>query len=97
MLITLLAQLKFWLFPHFYFRYLLFILEVKVEIKKEEPEPVDDQQQDNHKSEHPSEQEDTAQSDQVKVEGEKGGHYSRKRPYEESRSYSYYEHREEKR
>uniref|UniRef100_H3DNV8 Heteroous nuclear ribonucleoprotein U like 1 n=1 Tax=Tetraodon nigroviridis TaxID=99883 RepID=H3DNV8_TETNG len=28
---------------------------------------------------------------------EKGGHYSRKRPYEESRSYSYYEHREEKR
>lgn len=92
----MLARLKYWVFPHSY--NLLFILEVKVEIKKEEePEPVGDQQQDNHKSEHPSGQEDTAQSDQVKVEGEKGGHYSRKRPYEESRSYSYYEHREEKR
>lgn len=84
------------MFFHSY--YLLFILEVKVEVKKEDdPEPAGDQQQDNHKSEHPSGQEDTAQPDQVKVEGEKGGHYSRKRPYEENRSYSYYEHREEKR
>eukprot|EP00066_Takifugu_rubripes_P017694 XP_011606960.1 PREDICTED: heterogeneous nuclear ribonucleoprotein U-like protein 1 [Takifugu rubripes] len=73
--------------------------EMKAEIKKEEePETVDQQQQeDNHNSEHPSGREDTAHSDHVKAEGDKGGHYSRKRPYEENRSYSYYEHREEKR
>ena len=71
---------------------------MKVEVKKEEdPESVGDQQHDNHKSEHPGGQEDMAQSDQVKVEVERGGHYSRKRPYEENRSYCYYEHREEKR
>lgn len=69
-----------------------------MEVKKEEdPEPVADQQQDNHNSQHASVQDDTAHSEQVKMEGDKGGHYSRKRPYEESRSYSYYEHREEKR
>lgn len=83
-------------FPDSY--YILFPLEMKVEIKKEEePETVGQQQQDNHNSEHPSGREDTAHSDHVKVEGDKGGHYSRKRPYEENRSYSYYEHREEKR
>lgn len=92
----MLPQLKYWVFPYCYC--LLFILEVKEELKREEnPEPVGYQQQDNHKSEHPSGPEETAQSDQVKAEGEKGGHYSRKRPYEENRSYSYYEHREEKR
>uniref|UniRef100_A0A674N1J7 Heteroous nuclear ribonucleoprotein U like 1 n=1 Tax=Takifugu rubripes TaxID=31033 RepID=A0A674N1J7_TAKRU len=85
------------LFPDSY--YILFLLEMKAEIKKEEePETVDQQQQeDNHNSEHPSGREDTAHSDHVKAEGDKGGHYSRKRPYEENRSYSYYEHREEKR
>uniref|UniRef100_A0A665V3J1 Heterogeneous nuclear ribonucleoprotein U like 1 n=1 Tax=Echeneis naucrates TaxID=173247 RepID=A0A665V3J1_ECHNA len=33
----------------------------------------------------------------VPVEADRGGHYSRKRPYEENRGYSYYEHREDKR
>uniref|UniRef100_A0A665V2J0 Heterogeneous nuclear ribonucleoprotein U like 1 n=1 Tax=Echeneis naucrates TaxID=173247 RepID=A0A665V2J0_ECHNA len=40
---------------------------------------------------------DTGQVEQVKVEADRGGHYSRKRPYEENRGYSYYEHREDKR
>uniref|UniRef100_A0A7N9ATK3 Heterogeneous nuclear ribonucleoprotein U-like 1 n=1 Tax=Mastacembelus armatus TaxID=205130 RepID=A0A7N9ATK3_9TELE len=31
------------------------------------------------------------------MEADRGGHYSRKRPYEENRGYSYYEHREDKR
>lgn len=70
---------------------------MKVEVKKEEEPETLGQQQDNHNSEHPSGREDTSQSDHVKVEGDKGGHHSRKRPYEENRSYSYYEHREEKR
>lgn len=65
-----------------------FFLELKVEVKTEDdPEPAGDRQQDNH----------TAQAEEVKVEADKGGHYSRKRPYEENRSYGYYEHREEKR
>lgn len=76
---------------HYYCSF--FILEVKVEIKTEEqPEPVGIKQ-DNHGAE----QDDTAQAEQVKVEADKGGNYSRKRPYEENRSYGYYEHREEKR
>lgn len=66
---------------------LFFFLEKKVEVKTEDdPEPAADRQ-DNH----------TTQPEQVKVEADKGGHYSRKRPYEENRSYGYYEHREEKR
>lgn len=59
-------------------------MEVKTE---DDPEPAGDRQQDNH----------TAQTEKVKVEADKGGHYSRKRPYEENRGYGYYEHREEKR
>lgn len=67
------------------------IIDVKVEVKMEdESEGAGERQQDN--------QQDTAgQPEQVKTEGERGGHYGRKRPYEENRGYSYYEHREEKR
>lgn len=67
-------------------------LEVKVEVKTE-----DDQQEDNQGTEDQHRQDEAAQTEQVKVEADKGGQYSRKRPYEENRSYSYYEHREEKR
>ncbi|XP_068172711.1 heterogeneous nuclear ribonucleoprotein U-like protein 1 isoform X2 [Antennarius striatus] len=55
-----------------------------------------EQQQDNHGEEHQQGQDGTAQAE-VKVEADKGGHSSRKRPYEENRTYGYYEHREEKR
>lgn len=80
---------------HYYCSF--FILEVKVEVKTEDqPEPVSIKQ-DNHGAEHQQEQDSTAQAEQVKVETDKGGNYSRKRPYEENRSYGYYEHREEKR
>ncbi|XP_077468165.1 heterogeneous nuclear ribonucleoprotein U-like protein 1 isoform X2 [Stigmatopora argus] len=49
------------------------------------------------KEEAKNEQDAGSDADQVKAESEKGGHYSRKRPHEENRGYSYYEHREEKR
>ncbi|XP_077579601.1 heterogeneous nuclear ribonucleoprotein U-like protein 1 isoform X1 [Stigmatopora nigra] len=49
------------------------------------------------KEETKIEQDAGSDADQVKAESEKGGHYSRKRPHEENRGYSYYEHREEKR
>uniref|UniRef100_UPI0037E7A8D0 heterogeneous nuclear ribonucleoprotein U-like protein 1 n=1 Tax=Semicossyphus pulcher TaxID=241346 RepID=UPI0037E7A8D0 len=72
--------------------------EVKVEVKLEDdPEPAEDQQQDSHGTEPQSELDGTAQAEQVKAEDDKGGHYGRKRPYEESRAYGYYEHREDKR
>lgn len=67
-------------------------LEIKVEVKTE-----DDQQEDNQGTEDQQRQDEAARTEQVKVEADKGGQYSRKRPYEESRSYGYYEHREEKR
>lgn len=51
----------------------------------------------------PAERREDAQTEQqpapeqVKVEGERSGSSSRKRHYDESRGYSYYEHREDKR
>lgn len=75
-----------------------FILEIKVELKTEDdPEAAGDKQQDVQDTEHPREEDGAAQAEQVKVEADRGGHYSRKRPYEESRGYGYYEHREDKR
>lgn len=75
-----------------------FILEVKVEVKTEDdPEPAGDPQQDNQGTELHHEQDGTPRAEQVKVESDKAGNYGRKRPYEENRSYGYYEHREEKR
>ncbi|XP_072248001.1 heterogeneous nuclear ribonucleoprotein U-like protein 1 isoform X3 [Leuresthes tenuis] len=72
--------------------------EVKVEVKTEENVgPAGDGEQDNQETEQQPEQDAADQAEQVKAEGDRGGNYSRKRPYEESRGYSYYEHREEKR
>ncbi|XP_036981052.1 heterogeneous nuclear ribonucleoprotein U-like protein 1 [Acanthopagrus latus] len=72
--------------------------EVKVEVKIEDnPEAIREGQQDNRGTEREHGQDAAAQAEEVKVEGDKGGHQSRKRPYEENRSYNYYEHREEKR
>lgn len=74
------------------------VSEIKVEVKTEEdPEPAIDQPQGNNDAEHQHDQDGAARAEQVKVEAEKGGNHSRKRPYEDNRSYSYYEHREEKR
>uniref|UniRef100_A0A672IX10 Heterogeneous nuclear ribonucleoprotein U like 1 n=1 Tax=Salarias fasciatus TaxID=181472 RepID=A0A672IX10_SALFA len=71
--------------------------EIKVEIKKEDdPEPQGDRQPDDQRPEQPNQQEPAGQAE-VKTEGDRGGHYGRKRPYEENRSYGYYEHREDKR
>ena len=69
-----------------------------MEIKTEDDSgaPVD-REQDNHGTEQQHEQDSAAQAEQVKVEADKGGNYSRKRPYEENRGYGYYEHREDKR
>lgn len=73
-------------------------LEIKVEVKMEDdPEAAGDTQQDIHGAEHQHGQDGAAQAEQVKVEADKGGHHSRKRPYEENRSYGYYERREDKR
>ncbi|XP_023142696.2 heterogeneous nuclear ribonucleoprotein U-like protein 1 [Amphiprion ocellaris] len=72
--------------------------EVKVEVKVEdESEAIGDRREDSHGAEQQQGQEAAGQAEQVKVEGERGGHYGRKRPYEENRSYGYYEHREDKR
>lgn len=68
-------------------------MEVKTE---DEAEPAGDREQDIPRTEQQPEQE-ADQAEPVKVEPERGGHYGRKRPYEESRGYGYYEHREEKR
>uniref|UniRef100_A0AAQ5ZRQ8 Uncharacterized protein n=1 Tax=Amphiprion ocellaris TaxID=80972 RepID=A0AAQ5ZRQ8_AMPOC len=74
------------------------VLEVKVEVKVEdESEAIGDRREDSHGAEQQQGQEAAGQAEQVKVEGERGGHYGRKRPYEENRSYGYYEHREDKR
>lgn len=69
-------------------------MEVKLE---EETEAAEDRQQETQATEEQTEQNASDQTPQVKVEAERGGHYGRKRPYEESRGYGYYEHREEKR
>ncbi|XP_029303101.1 heterogeneous nuclear ribonucleoprotein U-like protein 1 isoform X2 [Cottoperca gobio] len=72
--------------------------EVKVEVKMEdEPEDAGDTPQDSQGSEHQDGQDGAAEGEQIKVEADRGGNHGRKRPYEENRSYSYYEHREEKR
>uniref|UniRef100_A0A8C2Z5F5 Heteroous nuclear ribonucleoprotein U like 1 n=1 Tax=Cyclopterus lumpus TaxID=8103 RepID=A0A8C2Z5F5_CYCLU len=52
---------------------------------------------DSHRTEQQDGQDGEPQAEEIKVEADKSGHHGRKRPYEESRSYSYYEHREEKR
>ncbi|XP_058489466.1 heterogeneous nuclear ribonucleoprotein U-like protein 1 isoform X2 [Solea solea] len=73
------------------------VADTKVEIKTEdEPEAVADREQEIRETEQKSEGDDTVQPEQIKAE-DKGGNYSRKRPYEESRGYGYYENREEKR
>uniref|UniRef100_A0AAQ6AES0 SAP domain-containing protein n=1 Tax=Amphiprion ocellaris TaxID=80972 RepID=A0AAQ6AES0_AMPOC len=62
--------------------------EVKVEVKVEdESEAIGDRREDSHGAEQQQGQEAAGQAEQVKVEGERGGHYGRKRPYEENRSY----------
>ncbi|XP_076002586.1 heterogeneous nuclear ribonucleoprotein U-like protein 1 isoform X2 [Genypterus blacodes] len=73
------------------------VVDVKVEVKTEaDTEAAADGQQREREERH-REQDGSWQGDQVKSESEKGGQYGRKRPYEESRSYGYYEHREDKR
>lgn len=64
---------------------------------EDEPEAIGDRQQDNHGTEQQCRQEGAGHAEQVKVEADRGGHYGRKRPYEENRGYGYYEHREDKR
>ncbi|KAK2912989.1 heterogeneous nuclear ribonucleoprotein U-like protein 1 [Channa argus] len=72
--------------------------EVKAEVKKEdEPEAIDDRQQENQATEQEQGQDGAGHVDQVKSESDRGGHYGRKRPYEENRGYGYYEYREDKR
>uniref|UniRef100_A0A7N6FBH8 Uncharacterized protein n=1 Tax=Anabas testudineus TaxID=64144 RepID=A0A7N6FBH8_ANATE len=68
--------------------------EVKME---DEPEAIADRQQDNHGTEQQHREDGAGHAEQVKVESDRGGHYGRKRPYEENRGYGYYEHREDKR
>ncbi|KAF3847336.1 hypothetical protein F7725_020362 [Dissostichus mawsoni] len=69
--------------------------EVKVEVKMEdEPEAAGNTEQESQRTEH---QDGAVQGEQIKVESDKAGNNSRKRPHEESRGYNYYEHREEKR
>uniref|UniRef100_A0A673BID6 Uncharacterized protein n=1 Tax=Sphaeramia orbicularis TaxID=375764 RepID=A0A673BID6_9TELE len=64
---------------------------------QEPEEPVEDTQQDNHRTDQQREPEASAQAEQVKAEADRAGNYGRKRPYEENRGYGYYEHREDKR
>lgn len=67
-------------------------MEVKTE---DEPVAAAEAQQDSRGREQ---QQEAAAEAQAEVKSEdKGGHHGRKRPYEENRSYGYYEHREEKR
>lgn len=68
-------------------------MEVKVE---DQSESIGDRQQDSQQEQQRA-QDTAGQAEQVKAEAERGGHYGRKRPYEENRGYGYYEHREEKR
>ncbi|KAM9318012.1 heterogeneous nuclear ribonucleoprotein U-like protein 1 [Pholidichthys leucotaenia] len=71
--------------------------DIKMEVKMEdEPQTVGERQQDGQQAKQ-SRHEATGQAVEVKVEADRGGQYSRKRPHEENRGYNYYEHREEKR
>lgn len=69
--------------------------ETKVDIKIEDDSESRDK--DVQQEEQQPGQDGTGQAEQVKVEADKSGQHSRKRPYEESRGYGYYEHREDKR
>lgn len=69
-------------------------MEVKTE---DEPEADRDTPRDSHGTEQQGGQDGAGQAEQVKTESDRGGNYGRKRPYEEGRSYGYYEHREDKR
>ncbi|XP_042269741.1 heterogeneous nuclear ribonucleoprotein U-like protein 1 [Thunnus maccoyii] len=72
--------------------------DIKVEVKLEDnSEAAGDSEQDIRGTEQQRGQDGAGQAEQVKVEADKGGQYGRKRPYEESRGYGYYEHREDKR
>jgi len=72
--------------------------EIKVEIKLEDNSgAAGDSEQDIRETEQQRGEDGADQAEQIKVEGDKGGQYGRKRPYEESRGYGYYEHREDKR
>ncbi|XP_024133376.1 heterogeneous nuclear ribonucleoprotein U-like protein 1 isoform X2 [Oryzias melastigma] len=64
--------------------------EVKVEVKAEDDAEPAERREDAQTEQQPA-------PEQVKVEGERSGSSSRKRHYDESRGYSYYEHREDKR
>uniref|UniRef100_A0A667XYG4 Heteroous nuclear ribonucleoprotein U like 1 n=1 Tax=Myripristis murdjan TaxID=586833 RepID=A0A667XYG4_9TELE len=67
-------------------------LEIKVEIKKEDESAEEQQEPANE-----WEAQEAQQAEQIKVEADRSGHHSRKRPYDENRGYGYYEHREDKR
>ncbi|XP_041850279.1 heterogeneous nuclear ribonucleoprotein U-like protein 1 [Melanotaenia boesemani] len=74
------------------------VQEIKVEVKTEQDaEAVEDRSQETQDADQQRGQDAAGQAEQVKMEGDRGGNYSRKRPYEENRGYGYYEHREEKR
>lgn len=76
---------------------------MKEDIKQEEKPPQQEQEQE-QKQEQPAAEPGNDwqagqgdQGSQVKGEDDRYGSYNRKRPYEESRGYGYYEHREDKR
>ncbi|KAM6933993.1 LOW QUALITY PROTEIN: heterogeneous nuclear ribonucleoprotein U-like protein 1 [Xenentodon cancila] len=72
--------------------------EIKVEVKTEDGyEPAGDREQDTQGTDLERGEDGAGQVEPVKAESDRGGNYGRKRPYEENRSYGYYEHREEKR
>uniref|UniRef100_A0A667XM63 Heteroous nuclear ribonucleoprotein U like 1 n=1 Tax=Myripristis murdjan TaxID=586833 RepID=A0A667XM63_9TELE len=64
----------------------------QVEIKKEDESAEEQQEPANE-----WEAQEAQQAEQIKVEADRSGHHSRKRPYDENRGYGYYEHREDKR
>lgn len=57
----------------------------------------EDTQPDIHELDRQDEQHGERQGQEIKVEADRNGQHGHERPYEESRSCSYYEHREEKR
>ncbi|KPP74143.1 heterogeneous nuclear ribonucleoprotein U-like protein 1-like [Scleropages formosus] len=72
--------------------------EVKEELKEEnEPQYLEQQMQEQPEDVKEWEGMEAQMSAHVKAEDDMNAPYSRKRPYEETRSYSYYEHREDKR
>lgn len=78
--------------------------EAEEEQKQEEEEKQDQEQEKEKEQEQPAaepgnewEAMQDDQGSQAKGEDDRYGSYNRKRPYEESRGYGYYEHREDKR